>query len=236
MGRRAVLLLTSALALTVSAAFALTVPAALARAGARDVAATLSYIRADYALVRAAKARRGSEEAALQGLLRGVRRECPRAAAESPQNPDSEQLSNEVVGALIVIGTRAQKQPIGAFTRAIASLRWSNPELTSTIRSYAGKLQTLSGLAAPSLCADVRAWSASRFQMLPPRTTLFDQRYKAANVPIGELPERLLAPYEGPGQKAILRSVRQLEGQVADFEAEAVEVWAQIMNALGLNP
>jgi hypothetical protein len=228
MGRRAALLLAGALALAGTAT--------TTRAASGNATATQAYLGASYTLLRAARAREASSEAALQNLLAGVRRECPNVAAESPENPDSEELSNEVVGAMIIVGTHPDEKAISRFARAVAGLRWSNRTLTSTIRSYAAKLKTLSTLTAPSLCAEVHAWAGSGFRTLPPATAAFNLRYKAVNVSIGELPEQLLAPYERPAEKSIVAQIGQLEARVAEFEAKAVETYAQIMSALDLNP
>jgi hypothetical protein len=227
MGRRIILPALLALALASSAT------PAVGQSG--DVAATQTYLNANYALLRAAKSARASSKAALQGILHGVRRECLMAAAESPQDPNSEALTFELVGAMIVLGTRPDQQAISRFAGTVASLRFSSRKLTSTVRSYAQQLGSLSRLAAPGLCADVRAWAASGFRTLPATTTAFNQRYKAINVPIGNLPGGL-ARFERPAQRGLLARTRELELEVADFEAEAVETWEQIMGALALNP
>ena len=98
-----------------------------------------------------------------------------------------------------------------------------------------GKLKTLSTLAAPELCADVRAWAANGFQTLPASTVRFDQRFMPAWVALGELPASLAA-YESPAEGALVRRSNQLEAQLTDGEARAVESWGRIMNALVLNP
>jgi hypothetical protein len=63
-----------------------------------------------------------------------------------------------------------------------------------------------------------------------------DREFETLNVALGELPAPLLAPYERPGERAILIRTTQLELQIADFEANAVKTWGQIMDSLGLNP
>jgi hypothetical protein len=208
---------------------------ALAASG--DVAATQAYIRANYGLVRAAKAKQAASEAALRSVLSGVRRECPKAAAESPQNHDSEQLSNEVVLTMRIAGTQPEIPAIAAFTRAVKGLRWSNRKLTSTIQSYVSELKAVSTAPTPNLCADIKAWVASGFRTRSPSTMQLDQRFETLNVALGELPAPLLAPYERPQERAILSRTSQLEVQIADFEANAgVETWGEIMDSLGLNP
>jgi hypothetical protein len=229
MGKGRVLLLTAALALLGAPSCAL--------AASGDVASTQAYIQANYALVQAGRAKLGAAAAALLAVRRQIGGECPRAAAESPQNADSTQLSNEVIGAIVIAAIRTDL-PAGAnFVRAVKGLRWSNHKLTSTVQSYAGKLKVLNTLAPPNVCADVRAWVASDYRTLPVSTVRFDQLFEPNWVGIGELPAQLLAPYERPNQRTVLRRTSQLESQLTDFEAEdGVETWSQIMNTLVLNP
>jgi hypothetical protein len=210
------------------------VPAA-ALADPADVAATQSYVQANYALVRVAGAHLATSEAAPLGALAQVQRECPRAGAGSPQDPESTQMSDEVIGAMVIAAARPDLQAIRDFIATVGRLRWSNHRLASTIQAYVGKLKTLSTLAAPELCADVRAWAANGFQTLPASTVRFDQRFMPAWVALGELPASLAA-YESPAEGALVRRSNQLEAQLTDGEARAVESWGRIMNALVLNP
>jgi hypothetical protein len=210
-------------------------PTAPASAAGGNAAATQAYLNASYALGRSAKAREGTSEEALQSLLHSVRSECLNVAAASPQDTDSEQLSNELVGAMIIAGTAPDRQAIARYRQAVSGLRWSNGALTRTVKTFASSLSTLSAMAPPSVCADVRAWVASGYQTLPAATVQFNERYKAVNVPIGELPGGL-APFESPAQQGVVRKIRQLEQDEADFEARAVNTYGQIMNAMVLQP
>ena len=230
MGARMVLILLLGVALAAAA------PVAPAGAASGNAVATQAYLKADYALMKVAQAKQGAAEGALQGLLNEIRGQCPNVAFASPQVTDSEQLSNELVGAMIVVATAPERQAIARYAHAVAGLRWSNARLTSTIKAYARQLSALSTMPAPNVCADVRTWVSSDYQTLPATTVQFDQSYKAVNVPIGELPEQLLAPYERPAQQGMLRSIRQLESSEADFEARAVNVWADAMNSMVLQP
>jgi hypothetical protein len=223
-------------ALLLTAATALLAAPASALGGSGDVAATEKYIQANYALVQAGRAKLGAAAVALAAVKHRIARECPRAAAESPQNEDSTQLSNEIIGAMVLNAYRTGEPAGDRFIRAVKGLRWSNRRLTNTIQAYASKLKVLKALALPDVCADVKGWVASSYKTLPATTVRFDQQFMPNWVAIGELPA-LLAPYEQPSQRGILRRTHQLEVQLTDFEAnDGVYTWGDIMDGLVLNP
>lgn len=226
--RACVLLLAAAAALLLA-------PAACSAASA-DAAAAQKYIQANYALVQAGSSHLGAARTALRAVRSRIEGECPRAAAESPQNPDSTQLSNEIIGAMVTSAYRTDVPAGESFVRAASTLRWSNHRVTSTIQSYVSKLKVLIGLQPPNVCADVRAWVASGYQTLPASTVRFDAQFMPNWVAIGELPGSL-APYERPSEKTLLRRTTALEEELSEFEVgDGVETWGNIMNALVLNP
>lgn len=208
--------------------------AALAKPG--DAAATRVYIEANYNLVRAARSHLATGQAALKSLVSKITGQCPRAAAESPQNHDSEQLSNEVVGAMTLVAYHPDTAAMGAFARAVGGLRWSNRRLTHIVRTYAAQLKGLTTLAMPDVCGDVRAWAGSGFQRLPASTVQFDKRYYADDIEAEEVPLRLLAPYESAGEATIVHRTKRLEAPLAEAEADAVADYTRILDALKLNP
>jgi hypothetical protein len=228
MSKGCVPLLAAVLALVTGPTSALASPS--------DIAATQTYIRANYTLVHAGGAKVGTGEAAVTSLLRKIQSECPKAASASPENQDAEQLSDEVIGAMTIVAFHAAVPAILAFVHAVAPLRWSNPRLTRTVAAYASKLKALTTLAAPNLCADVRTWTTSGFHTLSPSTTRFDQLFSKVDVALGEVPARLLAPYERPSETATLDRTKRLEDQLTEAEARAVESWGKILEALALNP
>lgn len=221
--------------LTILAAVAGAVLAAPAStlAGGADAAATQAYIRANYALVHTAAGNIHRSEAALASVVAQVRSECPNAAKGSPQDHDSEQLSDEVVGAIVVAGVKPSLAAIHSFTRAAGNLRWSSHGLTSAVRAYTDKLKTLSTLTPPNLCGDVKTWVASGYQTLAPTTVQFDAQYTPVWVALGELPATLRR-FEGPQERGLISVVNRLENQITEYEARAVERYAEILDALEL--
>jgi hypothetical protein len=201
-----------------------------------DIAATRAYIAADYALVHTARVNLKTGEAALESLRQTIGAECPKAAAASPENEAAEHLSNEVVGAMGVAFVRSDIPAVNAFAAAVAPLHWSEEKLTRKAVVYAGKLKALAALQEPDVCGDVRAWAASGYKTLQPATTQFDREYSANDVGIGEVPARLLAPYENARERAQLALTKQSENELVEAEARAVEPWSKILDALNLQP
>jgi hypothetical protein len=204
-----------------------------AAASSTDAAATQSYIEANYALVRAAAGNIHSSEAGLAGVLAQVRRECPDAAAGSPQDHDSEQLSDEVVGAIVVAGVHPNLAAIASFVGKTGRLRWSSRGLTSTVKAYVGKVKALAALTPPDLCGDVKAWVASGYQTLPASSVRFDAQYTPVWVALGELPATLHS-FEDSGDSGLVRVSSRLENEITEYEARAVNTYAEILDALEL--
>jgi hypothetical protein len=223
------------LALAIAAVAGFATAPALAAADPSDAASTQTYLQGNYTVVRYFTSHIPAVKAEISSVLTGVRRECPLAAAESPENVDSEQLSNEVIGAMVTTVTQHNLPYISRAIRAAEPLRWSNSALTRTVQAYVAQAKALTKLAVPHLCADVQAWVASDFQTLPASTVSFAPRFLAAWVAPGFLPSSLAA-YETPAERTLAHRTAQLEQQWAEFEAGEVETWAAIMNELVLQP
>ncbi len=215
-----------------AALLALSAPAPAAGA---DVAATRAYVQANYALVHSGAARIPTARAVLQSVLHRVNAECPRAAARSPEDGESTEFSNEVIGLMVTSAIHPDLQAIETFIRVAAPLRWSSHATTSAVQGYVEKLKTMAALAPPNVCADVRAWAARGYAALPADTVRFDQQFVPNWVALGELPEPLLreaSPEEGP----LLSRSMHLEEDLTEFEAEAANTWRELMNEFELEP
>lgn len=226
---RSVSVLLAGLALAVAA------PAALAKRG--DVATTQVLAHATDILVRAASPDVRKGLAAVKSYANQIAAQCPRVAMGSPQNHDSEQLSNEVVGAMTVVGYRTAATPIANFARAVGGLSWSNHRLTRAVRTFARKLEGLSKLTAPNLCGDIGSWASGGYMTLPTSTIEFDRHYSLVDPEAEESPLiiRLAMPYASPSDVPILHRVERLEAQLGEAEAHAVEYYSHLMDSLELN-
>lgn len=217
-------------------AIALVVPVlAPAFARASDASATEAYLRANYALVKAGHANLGLSIAAYKGVLATVRRECPQAAAESPQDPESTDLSNELIGTMVLSAGKPDRGAIQAYLRAVSGLRWSSVAVTHAVAAYAANLRKLYALEVPDLCGDIRAWATNHFASLPQSTLSFVKVFYPNWVALGLLPPGL-ARFESAGTRSLAQGSARFEYQLTNVEAEAVETWASIMDTLELNP
>jgi hypothetical protein len=223
------------LATAVGAALAVSCSVVPGAAQASNSSATSAYVRANYALVAAGKSHLGASVSAYKGVLAKVRRDCPRAAEGSPQNPDSTKLSNEVIGAMVLSAGVPDRPAIATYLRVVKGISWSNGSLTRAVRTYASSLRKLYGLSVPELCGDIRAWKASGYKTLPASTVSFVEVFYPNWVALGLQPSGL-SRFESGSLRSLAHSAARFEYQLTNAEAEAVETWGDIMNALELWP
>jgi hypothetical protein len=228
MGRRPFL---SALVLAATVA----APAAASAASGRDAASTNAYIRANYALVAAGHANMARTESAVKAILGKIRRECPSAAVDSPQDEQSTELSNELVGTMVLTGGKPDRAAVATYLHAVAGLRWSSASVGHAVASYVKSLRVLYNLASPNLCGDIKRWAGNGFTSLPTATAPFVRSFIPNWVSLGVLPHGL-ASFETPQLRALAKRSGQFESQLMEMEAGLVETWGEIMNELHLNP
>jgi hypothetical protein len=234
MGRRVV----SSSVVLVLASFTLAAAPQVASArSAADMAATQALARATKTLLNAARPDLPKGLAAVNRYAGEVATQCPAVAAKSPQNQGSEQLDNEVVGAMTVVGYRTGSGPIESFYGAVKGLHWSNHKLTRAVKTFATKLDKLVGLTVPSLCGDIKEWVASGYSTLTASTTQFLKQYNAVDPEAEEGPliMRLARPYATVGDISLFHSIEAFESELAETEAHAVFAYKRIMNTLELN-
>lgn len=217
-------------------ALALTPQAASARSAA-DVAATQALARATKTLLHAALPDLPKGLATVKSYANEVAAQCPKVAAESPQNHGSEQLDDEVIAAMTVVGYRTGAGPIDAFYHAVKGLHWSNPKLTRAVKTFATKLDKLVSLTVPNLCGDIKEWVASGYKTLTASTTQFLEQYNAVDPEAEEGPliMRLARPYATAGDITLYHSIESFESELAETEAHAVFAYKHLMNSIELN-
>jgi hypothetical protein len=228
MGRR--LLAPAALLATL-----LLVPSATAASSAGDAAATRAYVRANYALVAAGHANIARTEADVRAIVGQIRHECPRAALGSPQDEQSTELSNELIGKMVLAGGAPDRPAVARYLRSVESLRWSSRAIDRAIGGYVKMLRTLYRLRAPAICADIASWQASGYRQLPAASGPFVGSFIPDWVSLGVQPAGL-ARYETSELRAIAKRASRYESDLMEMEARLVETWGEIMNELLLNP
>jgi hypothetical protein len=200
-----------------------------------DSTATLAYLRANLALVQAGQSHLSTSIAGYRGVLATVRRDCPLAAAGSPQNPESTDLSNEVIGAMVIAAGNPDRAAVRAYLAATAGLRWSSALVTRAVSQYRRNLTRLYKLGAPNVCGDIAAWKQTGWTRLPSSTVSFVSVFYPSWVALGLLPGGL-GRFENAEARALARRAAGLEYQLTNAEAQAVETWSEIMERLELNP
>jgi hypothetical protein len=203
---------------------ALALVPASAIAAPRDVASTDAYLAAASTDLRAAIASMPTTiDANVTALNNGYAAECPHVAAGSIQDEAADPMTFEVAGALWSTAYHADAQIVNSFDRAVKPLRWSNATITRDVDGYAASVHELSVLPLPGLCGDLRAWAASGYSAIPATTTQFDRHVEA--IEGHPLKLALLAPYEGPAQRALAARVAGLEARFEELEGELSQKW-----------
>jgi hypothetical protein len=202
---------------------------------ASNTAAAAAYVQANYSALRVAISHIASSEAEPLQVLAKVQHECPGAGAQSPENAESTQMSDEVIGAIVLSAIKPDLAAIQAFVHTAGGLSWSSRGLTRAIRAYTNDWKTLLGLSTPNLCSEVKAWSGDGFHSLPASTVAFVAKFMPAWVGAGFLPAQL-SRYESSATRALARRCEPLEAEISEAEARAVAHYGAIMNALEVWP
>jgi hypothetical protein len=202
---------------------------------ASDASTTSLYVHANSALVSTGHANIARTEAAVTGVLGQVRRECPEGALGSPQDEESTELSNELIGTMVLAGAKPDRPAVAAYLRTVSGLHWSSASVNRAVGGYVRMLRTLYNLTSPSICADIKSWAGSGFKKLPAASAPFRATFIPNWVSLGVLPTGL-ARFETPALKAIARRTSHFEMQLMEMEARLVDTWGDIMNELVLNP
>lgn len=189
----------------------------------RELAATHTYLTAGYTALRAAIASMSAVGKSIDRLNHKLDSECPGVGAGSPQNEEEQHLSYEVFGALLSTGYHTDAKIVERFLRVVKPLRWSSSKLTRTADGFATSLHELVTLPLPNLCGDVRAWKADGFKAVPSSTIQFDRHVEL--IEGDPIPQKLLAPYETPADKALAVRDLRMYNQLEDLERTLGQGW-----------
>jgi hypothetical protein len=192
---------------------------ALASRSPNDAAATRAYLRASEGYARGASTWVAASVAAIAARASEIAGECPSALTYAPRDVAFGEIGDEASTSLFYAGLAPSGAARLDFARAVGRLRWSNPRLTRLVRGEAADEVARVALGLPDVCADIEAWKASAYAALPQSATEFTARLEAIESEgyVGPSEEsleavimRLLKPYEGRGERRI---VKQIEGR-----------------------
>jgi hypothetical protein len=226
--------------------------------GARDRAATYSYLAAGYADEQAVIANRPATMRAFESLERRIVGECAgvmagredergssrsfaRRVGESKR--EDEQLSDleeELSDALESTSSRSNRQATLTFISAIRLLHWSDSAITQQVRLKAAELEERLRSPVPDVCADVKAWVSSGYKTLSPATKALMSRREARRPTARDSVQRepvgiLLARYEGPREQALVQKDSLLASQSAKSLGRLEDVYERLADVLGLS-
>jgi hypothetical protein len=208
--------------------------------------ATKRYLAAYAARERAVIEALPAASAAVAALSGHVAGECPGVAAGAPARATAtEEVGAEILGAVAVTIADGIERANARFARAVSGLRWTDRSVARLVSAFTEEERALAALTVPDLCADLRAWAASRFMTSAADTSRFVSLLQAteyrstSQVKPAEEPEyavlRLLRPYESPSDSGTVRSVKLLRARTQASLANAVlGPTAQIESAVGL--
>jgi hypothetical protein len=223
----------------------------------QDAAATRAYLEAGYTYEQAVVANLPASKAAAEGYANKIGSECPGAlaSAQAAEHADlgggarqfgesireSEQLNKlegEAGFALLPTWLQPDRQAAATLVGAVMALRWSNPTLTRLVHLYIAQFEEGFEAEAPNVCADIEAWVSSGYKTLSAGTKAFLSQREALARRAGPArsPSYLLAKYEGPYEKALIRRVRALEKEASKSIDTLRGVETRLRAFLGLKP
>lgn len=206
-----------------------------ALAASADVSSTHTLVTAGYTFGRESEARMGTMRRAILASKRGLLRQCPRAAAGSPQDEQSYQLSYEAAGALWAAGYGADRGPIVKLANATRGLHWTSAKINRDFKLFLDGMLGLSRLAVPPVCKDIASWKATGFTTLPAHTVSFDARLEKLEAK--PVPSALLALYAQGADRSLLSQDQRIATKLLNFETQTGgDAWYALTEGLELNP
>jgi hypothetical protein len=209
-----------------------------------DRAATYLLVRADYGLDKALLVHVHVSQAAEVEAAKALGQECKGVLAGAPEESVLEEegpsaprpalsgrrqgeqarseqekqvLELEIEETLSAAANVVIRGAEEAYIATIQKLSWSDPTINALIQRRAQVSRTELAKPRVGVCAELRGWAASGFQVLPPEAKSLQETEDAPsrNVVSGNL-QVLLMPYEDAASRAILRRVEALRKQLKE--------------------
>jgi hypothetical protein len=158
---------------------------------------------------------------AMQARTNEIATECPAALTYAPRDSGFKELTEATEMSVVYADVAPVRSATLRLANAISDLRWSNRRLTRLVHSLATAERASATLALPDICADISAWRASAYAILPTNVTEFIARvYKieagagSSEESLGTVIARLLKPYESSVERQTVKRTERLEERV----------------------
>ena len=151
-----------------------------------DSSSTSKFVAASSGVERVTLASLSQEQAAANALISHVQSTCPGAVPASlktgtaAQQRAGEALSGEALAELTLALIDPVRPAEERAIAAIAPLRWTSSTLNRQTAAFVQEGRAALALHPPDLCAQAKAAASSGFAVVPPATTTFLRRYRAA--------------------------------------------------------
>jgi hypothetical protein len=220
-----------------------------------DLAATHTYLVAEYAFDRTALANIRASDAAFEAAAAGLEAECPgvldglarpnEAAPASGmlQTPNKKELfqvfdiDGELLFTLIRSWLQTDRPAAVTFVRTLRSLHFSDPQLTQSVNNEVPELEQDFDSPAPTVCADMKAWAASGYRTLPQDTTEFvkTEEGTGSTLSLSEASVRtLIANRESPADRTLAKRIERLSDKLGRALEALSPTSEHLVAALGL--
>jgi hypothetical protein len=188
-----------------------------------DSSSTSKFVADSSGVERVTLASLSQEQAAVNALISHVQSTCPGAVPASLKTGTAAQqrawegLSGEALAELTLALIDPVRPADERAIAAIAPLRWTSTTLNGEVSAFVRQGRAALALHPPDLCAQAKAAASSGFAVVPPATTTFLRRYRAAlpdSAPtVVDLADKM-KPLD-PRARAAISKLASLEGRVS---------------------
>jgi hypothetical protein len=144
-----------------------------------DAVATRAYLNARSELDRATVAALPGIRRSGEAFVTTIARECPAAAKMARHNAGFDIMSVEATRILAAVMRRVNRAAIRQFDHAVASLRWSDPQLTLLVHGMTIREDAAVNVGVPDLCGELKRWSRSGYRTVAASTERYNSHIAA---------------------------------------------------------
>jgi hypothetical protein len=249
-------------AVALLACIALTPVRASALGTPSDAAATRKFLEAGDAWLQSLVANVPASVVSMQAFVQKVGAECPDVFRNAPtygqlrrsrghmrgrqrrvlehEVQQSKELVEELAASLEAASLEPDQPATASLVATVTPLRWSESEVTRSVRSGIAEAQAETEGPPPSVCADIKSWVGSGYKTLSPATTGFHghevalQRAYAASRAGAKKLNRYEQKHFGALLRRFVSHLRKGAVNLDRLERASQEVDESLRHALGL--